>query len=125
MTTEHWKMDTGSDEDLISKLRLDPEQLEAAVKIPVTLQCRKPSKQEFIRVHPKWELNVGAIELKEESDGGLYVVVPMMMAALGEEVLPTTSSLFQTHLHGPLAQPRHCRRLATVTGERRAQIAAL
>lgn len=86
MTTEHWKMDTGSDEDLISKLRLDPEQLEAAVKIPVTLQCRKPSKQEFIRVHPKWELNVGAIELKEESDGGFYVVVPMMMAALGEEV---------------------------------------
>ena len=50
MTTEHWKMDTGSDEDLISKLRLDPEQLEAAVKIPVTLQCRKPSKQEFIKV---------------------------------------------------------------------------
>ena len=52
MTTEHWKMDTGSDEDLISKLRLDPEQLEAAVKIPVTLQCRKPSKQEFIESIP-------------------------------------------------------------------------
>jgi len=32
------------------------------------------------------ELNVAAIELKDESDGGFYVIVPGMMAALGEEV---------------------------------------
>jgi hypothetical protein len=86
VNTDHLKVvSSDPDEELITKLRLDPTQVEAAVKVPITLQCRKPPKQEFIRVHPELELTVGAIELKDESDGGFYIVTPSMMAALGEE----------------------------------------
>jgi hypothetical protein len=73
------------EEDLISLLRLDPSQIEAAVKIPITVQVKKPPKQEFIRVHPDLELPVRALELKDDSDGGLYLVTPAMTAALQEE----------------------------------------
>jgi hypothetical protein len=86
VNTEHLKVvSTDPDEELIAKLRLDVTQVEAVVKVPITLQCRKPPKQEFIRVHPEFELTVGAIELKDESDGGFYIVASPMMAALGEE----------------------------------------
>jgi hypothetical protein len=76
---------TDADEDLISKLRLDPSQLEAAVKVPITLQCKKPPRHEFIRVHPKIELSVGALELKDDNEG-FYLVTPAMASTLGEEI---------------------------------------
>ena len=42
-------------------------------------------KHEFIRVHPHLEINVSAIELKEDSDGGIYLVAANMAAALSGE----------------------------------------
>lgn len=74
------------EEDLIALLRVNPAQVDASVKIPVTVQCRKPSRQEFIRVHPEWKLTVAGIELKEDRDGSLYIVVPGMTAALQAEI---------------------------------------
>jgi hypothetical protein len=73
------------DEVLLASLRLDPAQSDAVVRIPITLQARKPSKQEFIRVHPEFALPVAAIELKDDSDGGLYLVAQSMMASLADE----------------------------------------
>ena len=77
---------TDPDEDLLASVRLDPTQVDATVKIPITLQCQKPSKHDFIRVHPVLRLDVGAVELKDEEDGGLYLVVPSIIRELGEEV---------------------------------------
>ena len=74
------------DEDLLASVRLDPRQVDATVKIPLTLQCQKPSKHDFIRVHPVLRLDVGAVELKDEDDGGLYLVVAPLIPELGEEV---------------------------------------
>jgi preprotein translocase subunit Sss1 len=56
------------DEDLIRNLRLDPAHTDAAVRIPIMLKCRKPGRQEFIRVHNTIELNVRAIVLQEDGD---------------------------------------------------------
>jgi hypothetical protein len=71
------------DEDLIRSLRLDPAQTDATVPIPITLKCRKPGKQEFIRVHNTIELNVRGIVMEE--DGDFYVVGGRMTEALGDE----------------------------------------
>src|SRR4051794_2269597 len=72
------------DEALLNMLRLDPAKVEAAVKVPISLQVRKPQKHEFIRVHPDLELAVSAIELKDD-DVGFYLVAANMAAALSEE----------------------------------------
>jgi hypothetical protein len=74
------------DEDILELVRLDPTQLDAAVKVPLTLQCQKPSRHDFVRVHPVDQVIVGAIELKDEEDGGIFVVTPEMASALGDEV---------------------------------------
>jgi hypothetical protein len=76
------------DEALLATLRLDSAQTEAAVKVPITLQCRKPPKHEFIRVHSILELTVSAIELKDDADGGFYLVATAMAAALSDEAKP-------------------------------------
>ena len=87
MTTPDLKIiGADPDEDLLALVRLDPAQLDATVKIPLTVQCHKPPKHEFIRVHPQLQINVGGVELKDEEDGGLYVIIPAMTAELGEEV---------------------------------------
>ena len=87
------------EEDLISLLRVNPAQIDASVKIPVTVQCRKPSRQEFIRVHPEWELTVAGIELKDDRDGGIYIVVPAMTAALQAEI---RSYCLRPYIIGPV-----------------------
>jgi hypothetical protein len=74
------------EEDLIALLRVNPAQVDASVKIPVTVQCKKPLKHESIRVHPEWKLTVAGIEMKDDRDGGLYLVVPAMTAALQAEI---------------------------------------
>ena len=76
------------DEELLATLRLDPAQTEAAVRVPITLQCRKPPKHEFIRVRPDLELTVSAIELRDDADGGFYLVAAPMAAALSDEAKP-------------------------------------
>jgi hypothetical protein len=63
-----------SDELDLDALRIDASQVEGvAAKVPLTIQVRKPPKQEWIRVHPEpsYRLTVGAIDLKEE--GEFYV----------------------------------------------------
>jgi hypothetical protein len=74
------------DEDILALVRLDPSQLEATVKIPLTLQCNKPLRHDFIRVHPVHQIAVGGIELKDEEDGGLFIVTPELASDLGDEV---------------------------------------
>ena len=60
--------------------------LEATTEIPISLQCRKPAKHEFVRVHPTWELSVRGLELKDgDNDGGIYIVTAAMTGALQEE----------------------------------------
>jgi hypothetical protein len=77
--------DLDPDEELLATLRLDPAQTEAAVRVPITLQCRKPPKHEFIRVRPDLELTVSAIELRDDADGGFDLVAAPMAAALSDE----------------------------------------
>jgi hypothetical protein len=88
--SEHLKVvatdPTDPDEAFLASIRLDPAQIEAVVKIPVTLQCRKPARHEFVRVHPTLQMTVGAIELKDDTDGGLYLVGQAMVASLGDEL---------------------------------------
>jgi hypothetical protein len=52
--------------------------------VPISLQVRKPPKHEFIRVHPTLEINVSAIEMKDD-DGALYLVAADMAAQLSSE----------------------------------------
>jgi hypothetical protein len=75
---------TDADEALLDMLRLDPTKIEAAVKVPISLQVRKPQKHDFVRVHPDIELPVFAIELKDD-DAGFYLVAGNMAAQLSEE----------------------------------------
>jgi hypothetical protein len=74
------------DEELLSLVRLDPAQLDATVKIPLTVQCHKPPRHDFIRVHPQLRIDVGAIQLKDDQDAGLYLVTQAMTAELEQEV---------------------------------------
>jgi hypothetical protein len=75
---------TDQDEALLAELRLDPAKVEAAVKIPISLQVRKPPKHEFIYVRPDIEFHVSAIELKDD-EVGFYLVAANKMAALSNE----------------------------------------
>jgi hypothetical protein len=77
------------DEELLASLRLDPTQAEAVVKVPVTLQARKPLKHEFVRVRRELALDVSAIEIKdgESDDAGLYLVKPHLQGALQAETV--------------------------------------
>ena len=40
------------DEDLLALVRLYLTQLDATVKIPLTVQCHKPPKHDFVRLYP-------------------------------------------------------------------------
>jgi hypothetical protein len=77
----------GNDELNLDALRIDTSLIEGvAAKVPLTIQVRKPSKHEWIRVHPEpsYRLTVGAIDLKEEDE--FYVVgAGMRKQLLGSE----------------------------------------
>lgn len=77
----------GNDELNLDALRIDVSLVEGvAAKVPLTIPVRKPSKQEWIRVHPApdYRLTVGAIDLKEEDE--FYVVgADMREQLLGSE----------------------------------------
>ena len=47
---------------------------------------RKPSKQQFVRVHPSPEYRLNCAILKMEDDDRPFLVVPEMHKALGEEI---------------------------------------
>ena len=79
---------TDEDEAILASLRIDPTQTVAAVKVLTAIQVRKPPKHEFIRVHPEWELNVSAIELKDDLDAGLFIVSPNMTPVFRQRARP-------------------------------------
>ena len=55
-----------------------------SVKVPITIPCTKPPKQDWVWVHPDDHLEVGAIELKEERE--FHLVDASMVSVLGDEV---------------------------------------
>jgi hypothetical protein len=74
-----------------ASLRLDPSYAETigVRKLLVTVPVRKPSRQEFVRVHrdPSYRLMPAAIiELKEERE--IYLVAPPLAQALPNEFVP-------------------------------------
>jgi hypothetical protein len=83
-------------EPSLDDLRIDPSVLEGvAAKVPLSIQVRKPPKQEFIRVRPEPEfrITVGAIDLKEE--GEFYIVTGEMSARL----LDTEAAVFTLYTY--------------------------
>lgn len=70
------------------RLRLAPDFEAVGVKRELTtVAVRKPTRQEFVRVHPgeEYRLPIGLIELKE--DGEFYLVLPEMAAELADEMV--------------------------------------
>ena len=57
-------------------------------KLLTTVPVRKPTKQDFVRVHPEegWRLQTAVLELKEERE--TYLVDPSLWAELGDEISP-------------------------------------
>jgi hypothetical protein len=58
-------------------------------KVLTTVPVRKPSKQEFVRVHPHedWRMETALIEMKEERE--TYLVAPKLLDELSEFTTPT------------------------------------
>jgi len=76
----------------LASLRLNPSFLETAgvKKLLTTVPARRPSPQDFVRVHPspEYRMDVAMIDLKD--DGEDYIVRPEVLAELqGETVFKT------------------------------------
>jgi hypothetical protein len=73
----------------IASLRLNPSFLETAgvKKLLTTVPVRRPSPQDFFRVHPAPEYcdNFAMIDLKDDREE--YLVLPAMLSELGSEVV--------------------------------------
>jgi hypothetical protein len=63
-------------------------------KVLTNVPVRKPSKQEFVRVHPgeEWRMETALIEIKEERE--VYLVAPELLGELSEFTTP--ACLFTT-----------------------------
>ena len=63
-------------------------------KILTNVPVRKPSKQEFVRVHPDeaWRMEIALIEIKDERE--VYLVAPELLGELSEFTTP--ACLFTT-----------------------------
>ena len=57
-------------------------------KVLTTVPVRKPSKQEFVRVHPdeEWRMETAIIEIKDERE--VYLVAPELLGELSEFTTP-------------------------------------
>ena len=64
----------------------------AVTKVLATIPIRKPSRQEFIRVHPIWRLDTLVLEMKGE--GETYLLAPSLRKELESEIVP--KALFTT-----------------------------
>ena len=73
-----------------SKLRLSQNFAESAgvKKLVTTIPVRKPSKQDFIRVHPDpaYRVETAVLELKEDRE--TYLVAPDLWSELPGELIP-------------------------------------
>ena len=76
----------------IASLRLNPSFIETAgvKKLITTVPVRKPSPQEFVRVHPaaEYRSNFAMIELKDDRED--YIVHPAVLPELTGEVVNKT-----------------------------------
>ena len=83
----------------LESLRLDPSHLEAvSAKIPISIPAHKPSRHDWIRVHPSMAISIGAIVLQDERDE-FYVVVPEMASQLGDDLVHFTLYPFINRLN--------------------------
>ena len=76
----------------LASLRLNPSFLETAgvKKLLTTVPARKPSPQDFVRVHPapEYRENFAMIDLKDDREE--FVVVPAIMSELTNEIVYKT-----------------------------------
>ena len=83
----------------LESLRLDPSHVEAiSAKIPISIPAHKPSRHDWIRVHPTMQITVGAIVLKDDKDE-FYVVTPEMVSQLGDDLVHFTLYPFVNRLN--------------------------
>src|SRR5262245_24120989 len=74
---------------IIENLRLDPTITDGlAAKVPNSLAVTKPSKHDWIRVHPTDSIPVGGIDIREDRE--LYLVGSAMTTILGNELVKST-----------------------------------
>jgi hypothetical protein len=57
-------------------------------KLLTTVPVRKPSPQDFVRVHPKIREDFPLLELKDDREE--FIVAPSMLSELADEVVPKT-----------------------------------
>jgi hypothetical protein len=83
---------SGIKETDFSKYRLSQDFLSqvGVKKVLSTVPVRKPSKQEFVRVHPheEWRLETLLVELKDEREN--YLIAPEFHEELSEFATPTS-----------------------------------
>src|SRR4051812_11858649 len=83
----------------VGGVAFDVAHLEAAsAKIPISIPAHKPSRHDWIRVHPAMQITVGAIVLKDDRDE-FYLVDPGMVPQLGDDVVLFTLSPFINRLN--------------------------
>src|SRR5262245_9946615 len=72
----------------LESLRLNPSFLETAgvKRLITTVPARRPSPQDFVRVHPspKYRDNFAVIDLKEDRED--YLVLPAILPELANEI---------------------------------------
>jgi hypothetical protein len=88
-----------------ANLRLDQSFTETArvKKLLTTVPVRKPSPQDFVRVHPEFHENFPIVELKEEREE--YLVTANLVADLAGEFMPKTLFLAITRQSTPFFWP--------------------
>ncbi len=92
LKTAEEEMGSGNSTNLISveALRLSQNfnTMAGVKKMITTVPVRKPSRQDFIRVHPaeEWQLQTALLELKEDREH--YLVQPQMWSEIPGEITP-------------------------------------
>lgn len=85
-------------------IRLSQDFAATPVKhVLASIGIHKPSRQEFIRVHPTLQLATTVLELKEERE--FYLVDPALRAVLGNEITPRLLVLAVTRAGVPFLWP--------------------
>jgi hypothetical protein len=78
-------------------LRLTPENSGMAVKkVVMIVPCKKPSRQEFVRVRPGAEWQVDTLLLEDQDSGDCYIVKPELHDHLCQDISRTRLVLAMT-----------------------------
>jgi hypothetical protein len=73
------------DEVRASLMDQDFGKLSPVKKLIIKIPARKPNRHQWIRVHPKWKLEVHMFEDKDSTDKDIYLVGPKALEALAGE----------------------------------------